>query len=123
MKKAEAIKWMTDYIMTELSEERAISIGIQKNMLISPFPSCVNAPFETRELFRAFDTAMNKVIDRFHEQGKKVYNMKRCRTDDMTIVFFANAKKVEQEFRDLKNTVGIPRNVICVSNTPDIKLD
>ncbi len=123
MKKTEAIKWMTDYIMRELSEERMISIELKKNMLITPFPNYVTAPFGTRELLRAFDTAMNKAIDCFHEQGKKVYDMKMCSPDDITIMFFTNGKKVEQDFKEVKKMIGIPSNLTFMSGTPDIKLD
>lgn len=123
MKKTEAIKSMTDYIIRELSEDRMISIKLKNNMLITPFPNYVTAPFGITEFLRAFDTAMNKAIDCFHEQGKKVYDMKICSPDDITIMFFTDAKKVEQDFKTVKKTIGIPSNLIVISGTPDIKLD
>lgn len=123
MKKTEAIKLMTDYIIRELSEDRTISIELKNNILITPFPNYITATFGITEFLRAFDTAMNKTIDCFHEQGKKVYDMKMCGTDDITIMFFTNAKKVEQDFKTVKKMIDIPSNLIFISGTPDIKLD
>lgn len=78
MKKSEAIKWMTDYVISELSADREVCIELKGRELMVPFPSCVVAPFGTRELLKAIDTALNKAIDCFHAQGKKVYDCKMC---------------------------------------------
>ena len=123
MKKTEAIRSMTDYIIRALRDDRMISIKLKNNMLITPFPNYVTAPFGITEFLRAFDTAMNKAIDCFHEQGKKVYDMKIWSPDDITIMFFMDAKKVEQDFKTVKKIIGIASNLIVISCTPDIKLD
>lgn len=73
MKKAEAIKWMTDYVMSELRADREICIELKGRELITPFPSCVTALFGARELFEAFLRAMDKADDSFRKQGKKKY--------------------------------------------------
>lgn len=123
MKKIDVIKWMTEYVIKELHEGREITIELKNNVVITPFPNCVTALFGTRELLGAFDKAMNKAIDGFHAQGKKVYECKVCGPDYVSIVYFTNPQNIEEEFKQVKNTIGIPSNLICISNTPDIKLN
>lgn len=41
----------------------------------------------------------------------------------ITVVFFTNPQMAEQGFKEVKNTIGIPNNLVCISNTPDIKLN
>lgn len=123
MKKTEAIKWMTEYVIKELHADRGIDIVLKNNGLITPFPNCVTALFGTRELLGAFDKAMNKAIDGFHAQGKKVYDCTMYCPNGIIIAYYTNPKKMERTIKELKENELFSSNVICISNTPDIKLN
>ena len=123
MKKTDAIKWMTEYVIKELHEGRLIDIELKNNVVITPFPSCITAQFGIRELLVAFDKAMNKAIDCFHAQGKKVYDCKMCGPDHIIILYYTDPKKMEQTFKEFKEKEGFPSNVECISLTSDINLD
>lgn len=123
MQKKDAIKWMTEYVIRELNEGREVVIELKKNVVITPFPSCITAQFGTRELLRAIDKALNNVIDYFHEQGTKVYDCTMYCPNGIIIAYYTNPKKMERTIKELKENELFSSNVICVSNTPDIKLD